>query len=534
VRRTAAAAFVLLAALVLAGPSQPRSVKEGGTFRIGIPGDAVDSIDAALGALVGGAVIHSATCASLMRTLDAPLPQAARIVPDIAAADPKISANGKTYMFVIRKGLRFSTGAPVTARDVAHTINRVLDKRMKSPLAPALNDIAGARALIDGKAASASGVAARGSTLTIRLTKPSGDFAARMSYPCVVPRTLPVDPEGAKAPIPSAGPYFVAEYLAGTRAVLERNNFYRGDRPHHIDRFEIDLSSDGATVIDRTDRGELDYGWAPNNDYGARAAELARKYGINKSRFFTSPSGGLLRMFVLNTSRPLFRGNVALRQALNFAVDRRALLRERGFLAGRTTDQYLWPGLIGYRDERIYPLERPDVKRARILARGHTRSGKAVLYVPSSPLGAAQAQILTSNFRKLGIRVETKAFPGLVLFDKLGTRGEPFDIGWIGWGASGDPGPFLVGLFHGREIGQPESDNWSYFDSQKYNRLLDRASRLTGSARYRAYGDLDVDLARNAAPAIAYAYDNTMNLVSERVGCVVVNPYLDLAAACLK
>lgn len=533
-RLTVALGLVTLTALIVVAPSEPRPNKQGGTFRIGIPGDFIDSIDAALAAIPGGVVIYSATCASLMRTPDEPLPQGARIVPDIAAADPKISANGKTYTFVVRKGLRFSTGAPVTAHDVAHTINRVLDKRMKSPLAPALRDIVGAQAVIDGNAVTASGIVARRSTLTIRLTKPSGDFSARMSYPCVVPRALPADPEGAKAPIPSAGPYFVAEYLAGARDVLERNRFYRGDRPHHIDRFEIDLSSDGATVLERTDRGELDYGWASNTDYAARAAELARKYGVNNSRFFTSPAGGLLRMFVLNTSRPLFRGNVALRQALNFAVDRRALLRERGFLAGRTTDQYLWPGFIGYRDQRIYPLERPDLKRARMLARGHTRSGKAVLYVPSAPLGAAQAQILTANVRKIGIQIETKAFPPPVLFEKLGTLGEPFDIGWIGWGASGDPGPFLTALFDGRQIGQPESDNWSYFDSPRYNTLLDRASRLTGPARYRTYGKLDIDLARNAAPAIAYAFDNTMNLVSQRVGCVVVNPYLDLAAVCLK
>ncbi len=55
-----------------------------------------------------------------------------------------------------------------------------------------------------------------------------------------------------------------------------------------------------------------------------------------------------------------------------------------------------------------------------------------------------------------------------------------------------------------------------------------------GQKRYRTYGRLDVDLARDAAPAIAYAYDNALTLVSKRVGCIVLNPYLDLAAACLK
>ena len=223
---------------------------------------------------------------------------------------------------------------------MAHTINRVLNKTFNSPLASQFADIVGAQKVLDGSATSASGVVARGLTLTIDLTKPVGDFTARSTDLCVVPQAVPPDPEGAKAPIPSAAPYYVAEYVPNDHVTLLRNQYYRGSRPHHLDRFEIDLNGDGATFIDGADSGALDYAWAPNSDYAAKAAALEQKYGVNKTRFFTSP-GAFLRMFVLNTSRPLFKDNVALRQAVNFAVDRHALLRERGVLAGRLTDQYL-------------------------------------------------------------------------------------------------------------------------------------------------------------------------------------------------
>ena len=43
-----------------------------------------------------------------------------------------------------------------------------------------------------------------------------------------------------------------------------------------------------------------------------------------------------------------------------------------------------------------------------------------------------------------------------------------------------------------------------------------------------------MQISRDAAPAIPYAYDNALTLVSARTGCVIVNPYLDLAAVCLK
>ena len=83
-------------------------------------------------------------------------------------------------------------------------------------------------------------------------------------------------------------------------------------------------------------------------------------------------------------------------------------------------------------------------------------------------------------------------------------------------------------------IGKAGNANWSYFNSPRWNSALRRASRLTGEARYRAYGRLDVELARDEAPAVAYGVDSALTLVSARTGCVIVNPYLDLAAVCLK
>ena len=89
-------------------------------------------------------------------------------------------------------------------------------------------------------------------------------------------------------------------------------------------------------------------------------------------------------MFVLNTSRPLFKNNPKLRQAVNFAVDRKALTRELGAFAGTPTDQYLsrrarLPG------RAHLSAQGPRPEEARALAKGHTRGGKAVLYTPKRP-----------------------------------------------------------------------------------------------------------------------------------------------------
>jgi ABC-type transport system substrate-binding protein len=525
------AIIAALAALLLAAAGSPRGVKEGGTFRVGIPSELFDTADAAISAYPGTIPVRQATCAGLLRNPDKPLPEGSRLLPDLATSFPKVTDGGRTYTFTLRRGVRFSTGGVVTSADVAHTINRALHPALKAYVASFLDDIVGAHAVLAGKAKTASGVRASGDTITVRLTKPVGDFPARIAYAvCVVPKTLPADPEGAKAPIPAAGPYFISEYVPGRRVVLERNRFYRGPRPHHVDRVVVDLTGDAASILDAVVRGDLDYGWVPESDYGERSVEFKRRFGLNRGRFFTVPAG-FLRYFSLNTSRPLFRNNVRLRRAVNFAVDRPALLRERGPLAGVVTDQYLPPRSPAFRNEAIYPLTRPDLKTARNLAKGSTRTGKAVLYAPANGLGRAQAEIVKTNLAKIGLAVSVKALPVSLYFDRLGTPGEPYDIAWNGW-LPDLPDPSLLNdLFSSENI---PGSNFSRFASAKYDRQFDQVSKLTGAARERAYGRLDVDLARNAAPAIPYAHDITPTLVSARTGCVVVNPYLDLAAVCLK
>src|SRR5262249_40542914 len=153
---------------------------------------------------------------------------------------------------------------------------------------------------------------------------------------------------------------------------------------------------------------------------------------------------------------------------------------------------------------------------------------------PNPPGPPEQAQIVKQDLKKIGLDVEIREFPPPVHFQKLATRGEPFDMGWVGWLTSEpDPAPGLE-IFDGSTIGTPANIDYSYFNSSKYNRLLREASLLTGEARYRAYGKLDVEITRDAAPGVAYGVDNALTLVSARTGCIIVDPYLDLEAVCLK
>jgi ABC-type transport system substrate-binding protein len=500
------------------------AVQSGGIVRIVLRSADVDSLDPALSYSVASYMLLDPTCALLLRITPRGL------LPEVAARPPRSSPDRKQYTFTLRSDFRFSDGTPVRATAFARGINRTLARGVKSPWAAYTRDIIGAERVLAGKTSAAPGVVARGNTLIIRFKRPVPDFPAQTAgFLCAVPPTLPADPEGVVA-FPAAGPYYISDYRPGETVVLRRNPYYGGKRPHRVDGFDVDLrASSHEEVLDRIERGEADWGWALTPAYLDPARRLVAKYGVNKSQFFVQP-GYTVRGYVLNTARPLFKNNPSLRRAVSFAIDRSALRRAgSGRLESRLTDQYLPPPIPGFKDVRIYPLAGPDLRRARALARGHTRSGKAVLYTVDSAPMLSFAQSIKQNLAKIGLDVQVKGIPLPAYFGRLGARG-PYDIGFSPWVPDyNDPYAVLNVRFDGRFVG---TSNWGRFDSATYNRLLRRAALLQGAARYRTYGELDVRLARDAAPMVAVDVLNDATLVSKRVGCVA-RPF-ELTRVCLK
>ena len=520
----------LIGAAVAYGDSSAGAVRQGGMFRVVMKSGGLDFVDPALSTGPGWALLD-ATCAKLMNFADKPGRAGTRLVPEVAAGDPRVSRDGKTYTFTLRRSFRFSNKRPVRPLAFAWEIARVLALGDSTYGAGFVSDIVGAEDVRPGQPRVPSGVATRGNRLIVHLKSPSPDFPARtaMPYFCAVPPNLPSDPEG-RAAFPGSGPYYVAKFVRGRRVVIRRNRYYRGSRQHHVDGFVVADAPDDGAVLDRVDSGRADYAMpeapAPYFPQG-----LDKKYGVHGPRLTVVPGLGLV-YYALNLSRPLFRNNLPLRRAVNFAVDRAAI---RGMLGGRysstLTDQFLPPGLAGFRDARVY---RRSLSTARRLASGHRRGGKAILYTQDVvPLKAA-AQVVKRNLARIGIDVELKGLPFGAYRRILADPREPWDIAFTGWFPDYvDPFQYLNVLFDSSFVGV---SNFSRFSSPKYDRLLRHAARLRGTARSRAYGRLDVQITRDVAPLVPIGILNATTFVSKRVDprCIVLRPELDLAAVCLK
>lgn len=503
----------VLLAVALTGVASGAENATTRVLRLNASDTAVEFLDPALNYDFIGWRLEYLTCARLLSYPDKAGPAGARLVPEVARGMPRVSRNGRTYTFVVRRNYRFSDGTAVTPRSFVRAIERALHPKMQSPAANFVGDIVGAGAVQKGRRATPSGVVVQGDRLTISLTRPAPDFLSRiaMVFFCAVPENLPIDPAGVKTP-PGAGPYYVAEF-SGTKPILiRRNPYYAGSRPQRWDEIILNQNTNPQTSFLQVRRGEIDLdmtGLPP-----AAHAELTRRYGINRGRYFVNP-GLIIQYIALNTTRPLFR-DVKARQAVAYAINRTFLMRAAGLNGGRPNDQILPPGLPGYEPVTIFP-NTPDVQKAKELMGG--RTAKAVLYGGNDPISRAQSEIIRQNLKAIGIDVQVKLYTFAVQISKAGTRGEPFDMNLIGWFADyPDPYDFINILLSGRTIAKSNNINTAYFDDPVFNRRMEQAAQKFGAARVAAYARLDRDLTR-AAPFVVYGNSTVREFISDRVGC---------------
>jgi peptide/nickel transport system substrate-binding protein len=357
-----------------------------------------------------------------------------------------------------------------------------------------------------------------------------------------VPRDTPVDSAGIND-IPSAGPYYVASYTSRQQLVLRRNPNYHGDRPHHLDQIVFAIGVDPSRALEEIEAGKADYavdglpreaGPRLESEYGP--SSKAAKAG--HQQYFISAALAV-KWLHMNTSRPLF-SNVRLRRAVNYAIDRQALVAQgrrfqevNPFNAGVPTDDYLPPSIVGASDFHLYPLNGPDLRRAKRLA--GPLHATAILYTPNVPPWLQEAQIISRDLKPLGIDVQVKEFPIGRFFERIGRRGEPFDLAVSGYSFPPDPVQILES-FDGSTIGPKNNSDYSYFNDPAFNRKLKAVARLSGAKRYRAASRLELELERDGVPAAAIAWNTSRDFFSSRMGCQVYQPVygMDLAALCLR
>ena len=264
----ASASHGIVAAAAIPLPTVPTGGLGSRVLGVGLQSDWLNNTDPAVARQPDGTgrwqwqLLH-AICGELYTRPDAP--GSRRLVPELASGPARASPNGRTWTIPIRTGVRFSPplGRVVTAEDVRATLVRALspDLGPSAPAAHILRDVVGLDSYRDHRTSDVSGITVRQGALVITTRRPVRDLPARVALPyfCILPAGTPTPQGGYEEPLPTAGPYYLAEHDGGVQAVVRSNPNYRGTRPRRLDAivFHIDIAERSAVAQVR--RGQLDY-----------------------------------------------------------------------------------------------------------------------------------------------------------------------------------------------------------------------------------------------------------------------------------
>ena len=416
------------------------------------------------------------------------------LVPAIASSW-RISRDGRTYTFFLRKGVRFHNGREVTAEDFVYSFTRIIDPKTASPGADLFDKVLGAKEFREGKAESVKGLRALSRyVLQIELTEPFAPFLTLLGMysPKVVPKEeIERLGEGFGRHPVGTGPFRLAMWEED-RIVLEANRDYFKGRPY-LDRvvYRIFPGARYDEMYEEFLKGKLEETPIPAD---RREEVLRSNYRIVKRPLLN------LLYYGLNVKVPPFDRR-EIRQALNLAIDRERILREA--LKGKdvVAERILPPGMPGYNPGRkAYPYDPQRARRLLEKAGYPGGEGLPVLELWSASRSEAtrkELEMVKADLSEIGIRVRIRYEDDWPTYERLLLeRRLPF-YRYAWYADFPDPDNFLTILFHSQA-----RYNFVAYSNGKVDRLLDRAKReLDPLKRVEMYREAE-DLILEDAPII--------------------------------
>jgi len=550
------------------GGGAPIAGKPGGTLKVLSNGD-VDYIDAGAAYYQFSYMVTSATQRPLYSYKpDEPLKPA----PDLASADPEISADAKTVTVKLKSGIKFSppVSREVTSKDVKYAIERGFNSNVANGYAGAyFGNITGVKAYQDKKAKEISGIETPDDqTIVFKLDKPTGGVVAQA---LVLPLSAPVPPEYAKpfdAKNPSTygvhqvatGPYQVEAdssgkltgYQPGKRIVLVRNPSWDKStdfRPAYLDKIDIQEGVDPNVGSRQIIEGQS----LVNGDFAPPPEIIKSALASKKDQVALVPSGGN-RYVSMNTKIKPF-DNVDVRRAVLAVFDRNAMRLTRGGEAlGGLANHFIPPGIPGFEEaggekgpgfdflanpSGDLKLAQEYMKKAGYPSGKYTGSEKLLMVGSTAAVAKKSAEVAQAQFQKLGFKLNFRLVTPDSMYTKFCNVPKAAvaicpNVGWLK--DFNDAQTILDPTFNGKNIVPVNNSNWPQFDDPEINAAMDKAEEIVDAGeRAKAWGEIDKMLTEKAA-AVPWIWDNQPNIRSANVNGVIAewNATYDFAFSSLK
>jgi len=242
----------------------------------------------------------------------------------------EVSSDGLTWTFHLRKGLKWSDGSPLTAKDYEFTFQRLMDPKTASTYAWFYYVIKNGEEVATGKAPVTDlGVkAVDDTTFQVTTGQPIPYMLMVMGFPTSwpIPKAM-VDKYGDAfaTDIDKTlfnGPYYPTQWNKGTDITFKLNPNYTGPQKPMLETIVKKFTQQGAPTLSMYQADELDYtaGGSQADMIMAMADPILSKEAVVYPSFTT-------RYIWFNTLKPPF-DNLKLRQAVSHAIDRDAITQK--------------------------------------------------------------------------------------------------------------------------------------------------------------------------------------------------------------
>jgi peptide/nickel transport system substrate-binding protein len=400
-----------------------------------------------------------------------------QLIPGLATALPKITDGGKTYTATLRKGLKYSNGAPVKASDFIRSVERAVHIPWGGAGAFITPIIAGASAYSTGKAKTISGITADNATgkITIHLTAPYGPFANVLAFPCLglVPSSTPLAVQ-ANDPPPGVGPYKVTNITPSQSYDVVKNPDWTpipGIPSGHVNidvKASANISSNALSVLNNT--ADV-FDWADTIP-GSLLPQIKAKAS---DRFANVNLGGSTYYVFFNVTKPPFSSFLA-REAVVTGLNQIAMNKlSSGTLAPACF--FLPPGVPGH-PTGTCPYGNPaaggNIAKAKALIKQSGMEGTPVTVWSETRAPRQQwMTYYTSFLNQIGLKATIKVIADANYFTTIGSsKSLDPQTGFADWNQDfPNPVDFYL-LVDGKAIQPTDNQNYGQTNDPKVNAAI--------------------------------------------------------------
>jgi ABC-type transport system substrate-binding protein len=416
-----------------------------------------------------------------------------------------------SFVIQLRQGIQFTDGTPFNAEAVKANLDWILEN---GPVFAFLIDRVQEVVVVD--------------EYTVQLNL-DGDFAplaAHLSHGAIAmisPQALAQGEEYLNTNAVGTGPYMLQSWQSDEAVTLTRNPNYWGDAGGVETLVFRVVKEDGARIV------EIEAGTV---DVAVRIppSEADRLAANPNIEIIETPGLRTIYIFFNVTNAPF--DDVRVRQAVNYAVDVEAIVRDLFDGAARVSDAPVAPAVFGYSEQQPYAR---DVDRARqLLQEAGIAEGTTVsLYHPTGRYiqDALVADAVRSQLREVGLNVQlqTLEWPQYVPHVRREAPANDIQFAMLGWGTvTMDADYGLFALFHSSE--HPPGFNGSFYSNPEVDRLLDEARAVVDADERRRLYDEAISIIWEDAPWLYLYSEVQLTAVRTNVQGFVVHPDESLIA----